>query len=247
MTVLAFFMALTAAISFPFTGGFMAKEFIFEGLLEHGHYGVFVFLWAAAILNVAIFLKLGAVLLSGRQNKERTDSGVWLVVPVLVLGVVALFGALIFNHHAELLGNVTGEHGEEWIKAVWHLSPVTVASLGIYILGATLFFALRNPEAPAWTTFDFLRTSPVLGRGYELAGQKKFDLYEVALKVINWMANLVFRYFERLIDEVADWFIRVGGAFARYALSGSHNGIYSNYLAWVIAGFALVLALVLLR
>ena len=225
----------------------MAKEFIFEGLLEHGHYGIFVFLWLGAILTVAIFLKLGAVLLSGREQKERSDVGMWLVLPVLVLGAASFLGGWIFNHNAGLIGNMTGARGEEWIKAVWHFSPVTVASLGVYILGTALFFALRKPEAPAWTTFEFLRTSPVLGRGYELASQKKFDLYEVAIKVINWMAKLVFLYVERLIDEVADWFIRVGGAFVRYALSGIHNGIYSNYLAWVIAGFALVLALVLLR
>jgi hypothetical protein len=46
---------------------------------------------------------------------------------------------------------------------------------------------------------------------------------------------------------VGAWLIGVGYAIAKPCLSSIHNGIYSNYLAWVVAGFVLVSALVLLR
>jgi hypothetical protein len=124
---------------------------------------------------------------------------------------------------------------------------VTIASVGVYVLGTTLFFGLRKPGKPEWNTFHFLRESPVLSRAYQLAEEKAFDAYEVGVKVINGIANVVFWRFERLIDRVADWFIGTGRSIARPALSAVHNGVYSNYLAWVVAGFALVSALVLLR
>ena len=134
-----------------------------------------------------------------------------------------------------------------WIREAWYVSPVTIASLGVWVLGATLFFALRTPGKPEWTTFHFLRESPVLGRAYELAEEKALDAYEIGMKAVHWIANLVFWRFERLIDRVGNGFIGAGRSLARPCLSSIHNGVYSNYLAWVVAGFALVSALVLLR
>jgi hypothetical protein len=200
-----------------------------------------------AILNMAVMLKLGAVLLTGRKNKpciEKFDS---TVMPILFLGLMALGSGAIFDKASGIFGGLVGVEEQGWLREVWHVSPVTVASLGVYVLGATLFFAMRDPAAKESDTFMSLRTSPVLGRAYELAEAKTFDAYEVGLKVIHWIADLVFRGYERLIDVVGNWVIGAGGNIARRGLSGAHNGIYSNYLAWVVAGFALVAALFLLR
>lgn len=247
-TVLGFLMAFAAAVSLPPTGGFLAKEFIFEGLLEHHNFFVFFFVWLGAILNTAVVLKLVAVILSGWRNKVKVDLGWTFVAPVVILGLAALAGGFILDLNSGAIGQVVGfRENPEWIREVWHISPVTIASVGIYVLGATLFFALRSPGKPEWSTFHFLRESPVLGRAYELAEAKTFDAYEVGMKVIHWIANLVFWRFERLIDRVADWFISAGRRIARPSLSAIHTGVYSNYLAWVVAGFVLVSALVLLR
>jgi hypothetical protein len=164
-----------------------------------------------------------------------------------VLGAAALLGGFVMNFNSGLIGGVVGFQETEWMQRAWQISPVTMASVGVYVLGATLFFALRTPGKPEWSTFHFLRESPVLGRAYQLAEEKTFDAYEVGMKVINWIADVVFWRFERLIDRVAEWFIDTGRSIARPCLSTIHNGVYSNYLAWVVAGFALVSALVLLR
>jgi formate hydrogenlyase subunit 3/multisubunit Na+/H+ antiporter MnhD subunit len=246
-TVLGFLMAFTAAVSLPPTGGFLAKEFIFEGLLEHHNFFVFFFVWAGAILNTAVALKLVAVILSGWKTKVKADLDWGFVAPAVILGAAALVGGYVLDLNAGLIGGVVGFHEPEWIREVWHVSPVTIASVGVYVLGATLFFALRTPGKPEWCTFHFLRESPVLGRAYQLAEEKAFDAYEVGVKVILWVANLVFWRFERLIDRVAEWFISAGRQLARPTLSAIHTGVYSNYLAWVVAGFVLVSALVLLR
>jgi len=246
-SVLGFFLALTAALSLPPTSGFIAKEFIFEGLLEHGSYWAFAAVWLGAILNIAVMLKLAAVLLSHRKGVPCNEKVGTPVLPVLFLGLLALAGGFLLDKASCILGGLVGfeEHG--WLREVWHITPITIASLGVYVLGTALFFAMRDPSASESDTFSSLRTSPVLGRAYELAEAKTFDAYEVGLRVIHWLAKVVFRGYERLIDVVADWVIDAGGNISRRALSGAHNGIYSNYLAWVLAGFVLVAALFLLR
>ena len=96
---------------------------------------------------------------------------------------------------------------------------------------------IRTPWIPLATDQDGAPISALYSK-VEFA----YDVY-----TDNPGANLVFWRFERLIDRVADWFIGTGRAIARPALSAIHTGVYSNYLAWVVAGFVLVSALVLLR
>jgi multicomponent Na+:H+ antiporter subunit A len=62
LTGLGFLFAFTAAISLPPTGGFIAKELIFEGLIERHHFVVFAALWIGAVLLMAVFCKIVAVL-----------------------------------------------------------------------------------------------------------------------------------------------------------------------------------------
>jgi NADH:ubiquinone oxidoreductase subunit 5 (subunit L)/multisubunit Na+/H+ antiporter MnhA subunit len=246
-TVVGFLLAFVAAIALPPTGGFLAKDFLFRGLLDGHHFLVFFFVWVGAVLNIAVLLKLVAVLLSSWKNKEKAELAWPLALPVVALGAAALLGGFVLDLGSGWIGGVAGLQDSGWIRETWSISPVTIASLGVWVLGATVFFAVRTAGKPEWSTFHFLRESPVLGRAYELADSKAFDAYEVGMKAINWMANLVFWRFERLIDRVADWFIGAGRSIARPALSSIHTGVYSNYLAWVVAGFVLVAALVLLR
>jgi formate hydrogenlyase subunit 3/multisubunit Na+/H+ antiporter MnhD subunit len=246
-TVLGFLLALTAAVALLPTGGFLARQSLFDGLFESHNYFVFFFVWVGAIFNVAVVLKLAAVILAGWKSKNKADLGWTYVLPVIVLGIAALMGGFILDMNRDVLHRLLGANSDV-IRDAWSLNKVSfVASFGVWVFGAALFFALRNPKGPEWSTFHFLRESKVLGRGYELAEEKTFDAYEVGLKVIHWIANQVFWHFERLMDRVADWCIRAGRNISRPALSSVHTGVYSNYLAWVITGLALVSALVLLR
>lgn len=240
---LGFLLAFTAAVSLPPTGGFIAKDLIFEGVVERGQYLVFLALWIGAILNMAVFCKVIAVLW-GRGEDRPVPAAATLTAPVLVLGIGAVLTGWIFTLAAPVFGAVLPVEHAGWIASVWHLSPLTVASYCIYLFGALLFFAARARAAEPAATFASLRQSPVLGRTLELARQKKFDGYEIGVKVVNWIAELVFRRFERLIDEVADWIIRIGRAFSGALLSAPHDGTYSTYLGWVIVGLAIVAALI---
>jgi formate hydrogenlyase subunit 3/multisubunit Na+/H+ antiporter MnhD subunit len=235
-----FLFAFLAAISFPLTGGFMAKELIFEGTLEGGHIILLVCLVLGAILNVAVFAKVIAVLWARGENSKDKESGACVYVAYL-MGVAALVGAAIFQRADGLLSAVTGAHEAGLLAHVWHFSRLTIVSLAVYTLGFLIYAAARSGRKNAAEAFSPLITSPVLGPALRLAEQKKFDGYEIGIKAVDFITDIVFRYVERMIDVVCDGIIGSGRWLLRPVLSGAHNGIYGNYLCWTVAGFIIVL------
>jgi formate hydrogenlyase subunit 3/multisubunit Na+/H+ antiporter MnhD subunit len=236
----AFFLAFIAAISLPPTGGFMAKELIFEGTLEGGHIILLILLGFGAILNVAVFAKVIAVLWAP-GFAQRNEGAPTCVFASVVMGIVAVAGGWIFYRADGLLSAVTGAHEKGLLADVWHFSRLTVVSLAIYTLGFLMYAAARAGRKNAAETFSPLSTSAVLGPALRMAEEKKLDPYEIGLKVVNFVTRLVFRYVERLIDVVGNAVIGSGRWLLRPLLSGAHNGIYGNYLCWSIVGFIVVL------
>lgn len=245
VTAIGFLLAFTAAISLPPTGGFMAKELIFEGVLERGHFLMFALLCVGAILNIAVFCKVIAVLWADVPSAQRRDERPYgLAWPVLVLGAGAVLTGSFFTLAIDQFDQILSVASPGWILSVWHLSPLTAASFAVYLFGFLLYFMVREKSNSAAETFDQLHSSPVLGRALQMADKKTFDGYEIGLKVVHWLANLVFRYFERLIDQVMDGLIAIGQGIFRPMFSAIHNGVYGNYLGWVILGFIVVLCLI---
>jgi formate hydrogenlyase subunit 3/multisubunit Na+/H+ antiporter MnhD subunit len=236
----AFLFAALAAISVA-PGGFMAKELILEGTLEGGHVIVLVLLTLGAILNVAIFSKLIFVFWAPEYETKNEASGA-CVLAAAVMGIVALVGGWIFLRADGLFSEVTGAHEAGLLSnVVHHISILSVVSLAIWTLGFLMFAAAKSGSNNAAEVFDPLLTSPVLGPALKMAEQKKFDGYEIGLKVVDFITNIVFRYVERLIDVVGNGIINGGRWMLRPLLSGAHNGIYSNYLCWTVVGFIIVL------
>jgi formate hydrogenlyase subunit 3/multisubunit Na+/H+ antiporter MnhD subunit len=247
LTGFGFLLAFTAATSLPLTGGFFSKDLIFEGLLERHHYVVFAALWLGAVLLMAVFCKLVAVLWARGRTGAPAEAPAGQVFPVLVLGLGAIGSGWIFHTTAPVIGSLFGDPGAGWLRGVWHIGPLSAVSYAVYLLGALLYFHGRQRcERPA-AAFAGLNRSPVLGPALQMAAEKKFDGYEIGVKVVDWVANLVFRYFDRLIDEVADGVIGIGRWLFRPVLSAIHNGVYSNYLGWVIAGLVVVLSFLFIR
>ena len=67
------------------------------------------------------------------------------------------------------------------------------------------------------------------------------DSIQDGLKVVEFITRIVFRYVERMIDVVGQFFIDSGRWMMRPVLSGAHNGMYGNYLCWAVVGFLFVL------
>lgn len=237
---IGFTLAAVAAISLPPTGGFMAKELIFEGILETKHIVLLGFLVAGAILNVAVFSKVIAVLWSPAESGKNEVSGPCVLASV-VMGSAALIGGFIFQGADGLLSAVTGAHEPGLLQGVWHFSRLTIVSLAIYTLGFMVYAGARSHRRNAAETFAPLATSPMLGPALRMARERKFDGYEIGLKMVDFITRIVFRYVERMIDVAGDIVIGSGRWLLRPVLSGAHNGLYGNYLCWAVAGFIFVL------
>jgi hypothetical protein len=208
--------------------------------LGSGHTVVLILLVIGAILNISVFAKVIAVLWAPGSNLRNESQGA-CVLSAVVMGMAALLGGFVFQRAGGLLSAVVGAHEEGLIGNVWHFSMLTIVSLIIYTLGFVVYAAARSGRANAAETFDPLMESPVFGPSLRLAGEKKFDAYEIGVKVIEFITRIVFLYVERMIDVVGNGIIGIGRWLLRPVLSGAHNGIYGNYLGWTVAGFLLVL------
>jgi hypothetical protein len=124
---------------------------------------------------------------------------------------------------------------------VWHFSRLTVVSLTIYTLGFLTYAAARSGRKNAAEAFNPLSASPALGPALRMAGERKFDAYEIGVQAVEFVTRIVFRHVERMIDVVAGGAIDSGRWLLRPVLSGAHNGVYGNYLCWTVVGFIVVL------
>jgi NADH:ubiquinone oxidoreductase subunit 5 (subunit L)/multisubunit Na+/H+ antiporter MnhA subunit len=240
VSAVAFVLAAVAAISLPPTGGFMAKELIFEGALEGHHILVLVLLAFGAILNVAVFSKVVVVLFAQGEIREDEPVGACML-SALAMGIVAVGGGFGFMKANGLVSGIVGAHEPDLLSNVWHFSFLTVVSLAVYTLGFLMYAKSRSGGKAAAESFDALMTSPALGPALRMAEEKKLDPYEIGLKVVEFITRLVFRYIERMIDVVGNGIIGIGRWLMRPILSGAHNGVYSNYLCWTVVGFVVVL------
>lgn len=245
----AFFLAFLAAISLPPTGGFVAKELILEGALHGGQIVVLALLVVGAVLNVAVFAKVIAVLWApggggrGEAAGARGETAGACVLAPLAMGAVAVLGGFVFSRADALISRVAGAPGPGLTGNVWHFSILTVVSLGIFAAGFMIYAAARSGRASAAEAFAPLASSPVLGPVLGMAEARKFDGYEIGVRVVEFVTRVVFLYCERMVDVVGNGVLSIGRFLLRPLLGGAHNGLYGNYLCWALAGFLVVLFL----
>jgi hypothetical protein len=88
---------------------------------------------------------------------------------------------------------------------------------------------------------DHIRHAPLLTAIYDQAEKGRFDPYNLALAVIQWVANLGYE-FDRAVDSLYNGLsVRLAYALSR-GISLAHTGNYSLYVVWVLLGVAMVLA-----
>jgi hypothetical protein len=79
---------------------------------------------------------------------------------------------------------------------------------------------------------------------YRCSEERRYELYENGVRFLRALSNAMFRVIDRPIDAVYEKGIVGAGGYVVRLLRSAHNGLYPNYLAWCLAGFAAVLALV---
>jgi formate hydrogenlyase subunit 3/multisubunit Na+/H+ antiporter MnhD subunit len=234
--------------------GFVSKEMIFHGSLETGYAIFAVAAWVGAVFTFASFLKAGHAIFLGPRSKEvpavKESQGAMLL-PLLTLAFFCiLFGvanSVPLNAFIQpvLEGHLSaGEHLDLTGHALDIFNPVALVSIGMLAVGLCIhLFGWYRAQKRAYLASEIIHRIPLLSTFYRWSEERRLDLYEQGVKLLRAFSNAVFRTVDRPIDAVYEkGFVGTGKLIVR-GLRSAHNGLYPNYLAWCLAGFAALLIL----
>ncbi len=255
ITGVAFWVAAFAISGVPPFNGFVSKELVFHGAVETGKMIFPIAAWIGAIFTFASFLKLGHSTYFGQQSPEmpnKISQGSRpghdhphagdrpRLYPVRGLQQAALkipdpAGAGGKGHH----GRPQGGHMEFW---VFHLNWIVWVSLACLVIAWLIHqYGVKKGQGKAYLASEPIHNLPVMHTLYDWAEARVFDIYEWFVNgLLKGAAWAVFKVVDRGIDAIYERLIVFVGGVATGVLKEYHNGLYANYLAWVVGGFALL-------
>jgi formate hydrogenlyase subunit 3/multisubunit Na+/H+ antiporter MnhD subunit len=245
---LTFAAALVAALAIsgvPPLNGFVSKWMVYQGVIETGLRGSFVFLVAAmfgSALTLASFVKVVYSVFLGtptaKTRRVEREVPVPMVFPMGVLALLCLlFGVYYRFPVAAFLAPATGASAEA--MGIWSSGMATVL-LVFGLLAGLLIYVVGRIGRTARTV------PPFIGGEHLVEDQDRVDgtrFYETIRD-----APLLKKPYEAQARGSLDPFRWVGGAglAVTKVLRAMHTGLLSWYLSWTIAGtVALILVLLL--
>ncbi len=251
VTFLAFLVAALAISGIPPFNGFVSKWMVYQGVIEMGRAGGWLWVvWLAAAmfgsaLTLASFMKaLHAVFLGARSRKDKpAEAGAAMLIPMIVLSLLCvIFGVFAYAIPLRIwvlpaVGKVlTVPAASAWLG--WW-SPVTATLLILLgvVIGLVIYLAgtLRTPRRSAAYI-----GGEVIGEEVRVTG---VDFYETVESM--GFFSTVYGWAKKRAFDVYD----LGRMFSFYFIRGlraMHTGILPEYLTWMLAGL-LVLIVILLR
>jgi NADH:ubiquinone oxidoreductase subunit 5 (subunit L)/multisubunit Na+/H+ antiporter MnhA subunit len=254
-TALGFLVCAMAVSGIWPLNGFVSKEMIFHGSLETGSAVFAVAAWFGVIFTFASFLKAGHAIFLGPRTSEippvKESEGAMLL-PILTLGFFCiLFGvanSIPLNAFIQpvLQGSLpAGELPDLTSHALDVFTPVALVSIAMLAAGFFLYlFGWYRAQKQAYLASEVIHRIPVLHTFYRWSEERRLDLYEQGVKILEAFSNAVFRGIDRPIDAVYERGVVGTGKILIRALRSAHNGFYPNYLAWCLAGLVALLVLV---
>ncbi|MFA6132676.1 MAG: proton-conducting transporter membrane subunit [Phycisphaerae bacterium] len=246
------FIVAAASISgVPPFNGFFSKELVYDAALERG-----ILFYVAALLGsfftAASFLKLGhaAFLDKGRnENAGVTEAPRSMLIPMVVIAALCVvFGvwnglplhnfiqpALAGSHFGQLnaheIGDYSGMHGSRVLLIMTALS--LLGALANHLWGAKV-------SGSGLGAADHIHHAPSLSWAYDRAAQRQFDPYDLVLKLLAVVSNILWR-----LDRANDWIYDRFTVGLTMTLSRgvrlAHGGNYAMYVLWAILAAAAVL------
>ncbi len=255
LTFLCFIVAAVSISGAPPCNGFFSKELIYDGALEAGRiWRVGWVFYGAALLGsfftAASFLKLGHAAFGGKaanpQARVQEAPAVMLIPMIIIAAFCLLFGiwnALPINHLIQPILTQLPTAGHQF--AGWPTS-MTLVLLTLLVLAGALWNhfwgAKRTGQGQA--ALDHILLAPGLRSLYAQAEQRRFDPYEIGLKIAHLTGQLAGRV-DRGIDFIYDTAaVKITYALTR-AIRRAHNGSLVAYLSWSLAGLLIIIALIL--
>jgi NADH-quinone oxidoreductase subunit L len=230
----------------PFNG-FFSKEMIYEAALERGWVFYFIAL-AGSFFTAASFLKLGHAAYLG---KEANDGGNTREAPALMLLPLALlalaciifglFNPLVVRLLLPALPHIPAEARVSALPRNLLLPALSVGALLLAFLNH--IFGVRRGGS-AVKASDHIRYAPLLKGIYSRAEKGVFDPFGIGMAFARVGSRFLWQ-----IDRLANWFYDIFCVQLAYACASRvrrwHNGNYSTYIIWSLAGAALVVAFLL--
>ena len=251
LTTLGFVVCAAAISGIWPLNGFVSKEMVFHGSYETGYTAFTIAAWLGAILTFASFLKAGHSVFFGPRSQEIgevKESRSPIYIPILALAALCvLFG--VYNQlplklfiQPILQGHLApGETADFTAHALALFNPIALISMGCLLLALALHaFGFKRGGNKAYLASEPIHRLPVMRNLYDWADARIFDPYEQGIKALRGLSQFLFRAADRPIDFFFEKVVvSVGNAFTR-VLKAAHNGFYANYLAWCIAGLAMI-------
>lgn len=242
VTFLCMIIAALAISGVPPLNGFFSKWLVYQGTIELGPKGIGWIIWLTAAvfgsaLTLASFVKvLYAVFLARPKESKHAwqhvkESSLVMLVPMLVLSVFCiLFGVFAWALPVKsILAGAVNVNVEQFE----YMNPglITLFLIIALVFGAVVFWISKlqvRRDAPhiggekyyeemKMSGTDFYKTVtdiPVLKTLYKLAEKKWFDVYDVGIRITNYITGL---------------------------LRAAHQGYLFVYLTWVIAALIIVI------
>ncbi|MFC1453043.1 NADH-quinone oxidoreductase subunit L, partial [Verrucomicrobiota bacterium] len=257
---ITFFTFVVAAMSIsgiPPLNGFASKWMVYQGIVEHGRGGGYLWvIWLVcamlgSALTLASFVKvLHAAFLRKPApdiaRKKVSEVGMSMWAPGLVLAALCiLFG--VAAHGLPLRGMIlpaVGQTGDVDYPGVWRAGPATLMLISAYVLGLLVYFfstARTARECPTYIGGEVLEEVRISG---EEKGAGR-DVEVTGVDFYSTIENLppfrdAYAAARRKLFDIYD----VGTGIIFYfveALRKAHSGLLPLYLTWLLAGLVLVL------
>jgi len=239
VTFACFVVAAVSISGVPPFNGFFSKELVYDGALERG----WIF-YAAALLGsfftAASFLKLGHSAFLGKEGEKSrgVKEAEWpILLPMIIIAslcvVFGLFNYLPINN---LIQPVLGARIEGHSFAGWPANPMLViGTVIVLLLALAIHWFNAAKKGSGIKAADYIHYAPGFHQVYDAAEKKLLDPYDVGLKLISFISNIAWA-----VDRGVDWIYGGLSAGAAYVISfkirAVHNGNYSLYLVWSLAG-----------
>lgn len=242
LTFIACLISSLAISGVPPFNGFTSKWLIYQGILETGMKGSYIFLVAAmfgSVLTLASFLKviysvfLGPKTLKTKQVKK--DVPATMTVPMLLLAVLCLiFGiwyALPLNNMI-----IPAIGASVVISGSWSSTMASLLMAAGIILGL-LVYLLGRVRKSARVVGSFIG-------GEELdneTGRINGTHFYLTIKEMPFLRS-IYDMQEKGFFDPYNWLGRLGTTITR-VLRKIHNGMLSWYLSWSLAGIVILLGI----
>ena len=248
VTFICFFVAAASICGVPPFNGFFSKEMVYSAALSRG--SIF---YIAAILGsfftAASFLKLGHSAYFGPlKNKSVKDAPAAMLIPMIVIAVFCvLFGLCHSFPVNRIILPVLGE--DAFITSSENSGAILSAPMNTMLIVMTLIVlggALLNHlvavkvSGTGYKASDHIHETPFFKWFYSKAELDYFDPYNVAGKIIKWIAMLGY-----YIDRGIDWFYEkaVTGVinYTTDQLRKLHTGYFATYVFLTLIGIMIVI------